>query len=137
MKPWAQIHINYVDNMVQGLDPEDFKELVNGCGSEKFALKWFKFPRKWCEIFRPHCNWHDIGYYIGGKDRHRNVVDFEFYMRMMREAGLNPSGQFWALVGWRAVHRLGQLSFEKRMRPAKLDYLKLVAHYKRATRENR
>lgn len=137
MKASTKAHIQYVDAIVRTLALEDLGELVNGCGSEKFWLRWARFPRRYCQLFRDHCNWHDIAYYVGGNEKHKQIADFEFYRRMVGEAGIDVLGQVWAILGWRAVSRGGKLSFEYRKKPAKLDYLQAIAAARRAERENR
>lgn len=128
-------HVAYVDAMCRLLKAEERNELVNGCGSGKFFLRVFKPPRRYCQMFFICCNWHDIGYYIGGTELHRKYVDTHFYQECVRTAGLSLGGQFWAIMMWRAVRRGGKFTFEHRPKPAGVDYLRSVAIAKKEKRE--
>lgn len=120
-------HVDYVDQLTDSLTDAEYLHLVNGCGSQKFFLRLFRPRSKYCNLFSSACNWHDIGYYLGGTSQHRFIVDLEFYLRIMRKAWFSIFAQWAAFGMWRSVRRVGALCFEFRDEPATLAYLQAVA----------
>jgi hypothetical protein len=115
------LHIDYITECYLSLNLKERKCLCNGCGSKLIFLKIFKIPFGW---FTSACNWHDVGYWIGGNEEHRAIVDNYFLFLMKQECGLNPIKHFIATRAYNAVRVAGSLSFNSRTQPLTFEELR-------------
>ncbi len=127
-------HIIQVDTYVdilQAYHPFEFRQLWNGVGSQHWLLKNFNLPKKWRQRFSEPSKFHDIGCWVGGNSWHAQVVHWEFWMRCMREAGLNLIGQYHAIKAYLAVSAASKICFDYRDEPRTLEELITVAKRKK------
>lgn len=113
-------HIQRIDAIVLELvKRKELRKLWNGVGSERPILNAFKPPLWVCNLFAEASQFHDVGYWVGGTEWHREAVDQEFERRCfdaMLDLGFwqRLRAKFWVGLCGDLVRNFGALAFTLR-----------------------
>lgn len=116
-------HIQKIDGIVLELvRRKELRKLWNGVGSDRPIVGAFRPPAWVCNLFGEASQFHDVAYWVGGTDEHREIVDEEFSRRCfdaVLELGWwqRVKATFWTAVCGDMVRNFGAWVFTKREEP--------------------
>lgn len=116
-------HIQKIDSIVLELVlRKELRKLWNGVGSDRPLVGLFRPPAWICNLFGEASQFHDVAYWVGGTNEHREISDKEFERRCfdaMLELGWlsRLKAHFWTAVCGDMVRNFGGWVFTLRNEP--------------------